>query len=367
MGYEAHIAGLGDRPLTGRWQGPAIRSIKRRSAAEIAERRAAVVAAVREVAPIELVNGGGTGSIHTTAREPVVTEITAGSGFYAPTLFDRYADFTLTPAAMFALPVVRRPSAGVATLLGGGYHASGPAGRDRLPEPYLPRGLRLDAARGRGRGADAGARRGGRGAPDRRPRVPPARQGRRALRALRPALPRERRPGGGRGARRTAARAAPSSRGDAETPGRPSCFDGRHARAQPPRRPRSGSPRHTGGARAPGARRRRGRGAPEAPERAGPHDRRPDARVAARDAERARPARPPRHHVHPQLRVVLALLPVARHVPHRAVRPQPRRARQQAAHRRLREARHEQLPPALAPARRVSHDAPRQVPQRLRT
>ena len=28
MGYEAHIAGLGDRPLTGRWQGPAIRSMQ---------------------------------------------------------------------------------------------------------------------------------------------------------------------------------------------------------------------------------------------------------------------------------------------------------------------------------------------------
>jgi D-serine deaminase-like pyridoxal phosphate-dependent protein len=150
MGYEAHIAGLGDRPLTGRWQGPAIRAIKRRSAAEIAERRAAVVAAVREVAPIDLVNGGGTGSLHTTALEPVVTEVTAGSGFYAPTLFDRYADFKLTPAAMFALPVVRRPSGGVATLLGGGYHASGPAGLDRLPEPYLPAGLRLDAREGAG-------------------------------------------------------------------------------------------------------------------------------------------------------------------------------------------------------------------------
>ena len=42
-----------------------IRFIKRRSAAEIGERRAAVVAAVREVAPVPVVNGGGTGSIHT--------------------------------------------------------------------------------------------------------------------------------------------------------------------------------------------------------------------------------------------------------------------------------------------------------------
>ena len=150
MGYEAHIAGLGDRPLGARWQEPAIRWVKRRSAAEIAERRAAVVAAVREVAPVDLVNGGGTGSLNTTAREATVTEVTAGSGLYAPTLFDRYADFSPIPAAMYALPVVRRPSGGVATLLGGGYHASGPAGPDRLPEPYLPRGLRLDPREGAG-------------------------------------------------------------------------------------------------------------------------------------------------------------------------------------------------------------------------
>jgi D-serine deaminase-like pyridoxal phosphate-dependent protein len=150
MGYEAHIAGLGDRPLGKRMQEPAIRFIKHRSAAEISERRALVVSAVREVAPVAIVNGGGTGSIHTTRREDVVTEITAGSGFYAPTLFDRYSSFRLTPAAMFAMPVVRRPSGAVATLLGGGYPASGAAGRDRLPAPHLPRGLRVDPLEGAG-------------------------------------------------------------------------------------------------------------------------------------------------------------------------------------------------------------------------
>jgi D-serine deaminase-like pyridoxal phosphate-dependent protein len=150
MGYEAHIAGLGDHPLGKRMQAPLIRLMKRRSAAEIAERRAAVVEAVRSVAPVPIVNGGGTGSIHLTRKEQVVTEITAGSGFFAPTLFDRYADFELMPAAMFAMPVVRRPSGGVATLLGGGYHASGPAGLDRLPSPYLPSGLRLDPMEGAG-------------------------------------------------------------------------------------------------------------------------------------------------------------------------------------------------------------------------
>jgi D-serine deaminase-like pyridoxal phosphate-dependent protein len=150
MGYEAHIAGVVDRPLGKRFQEPLIRAIKSLSAAEIAERRAAVVAAVREVAELGIVNGGGTGSIQTTREEEVITEITAGSGFYAPTLFDRYSSFSLTPAAMFAMPVVRRPSGGVATLLGGGYVASGAAGRDRLPSPHMPRGLRLDALEGAG-------------------------------------------------------------------------------------------------------------------------------------------------------------------------------------------------------------------------
>jgi D-serine deaminase-like pyridoxal phosphate-dependent protein len=150
MGYEAHIAGLGDRPPGKRLMAAAIERLQRASAAEIAERRAAVVEAVSRVAPLRFVNGGGTGSLHTTAREPAVTEITAGSGFYAPTLFDHYSAFRLRPAAMFALPVVRRPSARVATVLGGGYLASGAAEATRLPTPSVPAGLRLDSREGAG-------------------------------------------------------------------------------------------------------------------------------------------------------------------------------------------------------------------------
>jgi D-serine deaminase-like pyridoxal phosphate-dependent protein len=150
MGYEGHIAGVADRPRRKPLHGEAIRRMQRASATEIAERRAAVVAAVTEVAPVELVNGGGTGSLHTTAAEGCVTEVSAGSGFYAPALFDRYSAFELRPAAMFALPVVRRPGPRTATLLGGGYHASGAAGRDRLPVPHLPSGLRLHSLEGAG-------------------------------------------------------------------------------------------------------------------------------------------------------------------------------------------------------------------------
>jgi D-serine deaminase-like pyridoxal phosphate-dependent protein len=150
MGYEAHIAGLGDRPPGTRLKGAVIERLQRASAGEIAERRAAVVEAVRAVAPLEFVNGGGTGSIERTVAEEAVTEVTAGSGFYAPTLFDHYSAFSLTPAAFFALPVVRKPSARTATVLGGGYIASGAAEKTRLPTPWLPRGLKLDSFEGAG-------------------------------------------------------------------------------------------------------------------------------------------------------------------------------------------------------------------------
>jgi D-serine deaminase-like pyridoxal phosphate-dependent protein len=150
MAYEGHIAGLGDRPPGRRLRGAAIRFMQRRSAAELAERRAAIVAAVGEIAPLEMVNGGGTGSLELTAAEGAVTEVSAGSGFYAPTLFDHYSRFSLTPAAGFALPVVRKPSPEMATALGGGYLASGPGDGARLPSPWLPEGLRLDPQEGAG-------------------------------------------------------------------------------------------------------------------------------------------------------------------------------------------------------------------------
>jgi D-serine deaminase-like pyridoxal phosphate-dependent protein len=150
MGYEGHVAGLGDRPPGKRLMGRLIRRLQKASMSEIAERRAAVVEAVSAVAPLEFVNGGGTGSIERTAAEPAVTEVTAGSGFYAPTLFDHYSSFSLRPAAFFALPVVRRPSAGVATVLGGGYIASGAAEKTRLPLAALPAGLKLDPREGAG-------------------------------------------------------------------------------------------------------------------------------------------------------------------------------------------------------------------------
>ncbi|MFF3723397.1 alanine racemase [Streptomyces erythrochromogenes] len=151
MAYEGHVAGVGDalagRPLRSR----AIRLMQGAARRELAARRAAVVAAVREVVPdLEFVNGGGTGSVQQTAAEDAVTEIAAGSGLYVPRLFDNYTSFSGRPAALFAQPVVRRPGVGVVTVLGGGYPASGAAGPDRLPVPHLPQGLRYDPQEGAG-------------------------------------------------------------------------------------------------------------------------------------------------------------------------------------------------------------------------
>ena len=150
MAYEAQIAGVGDRPPGQRLRAAAIRFVQFRSARELAARRAAAVAAVREVSELEFVNGGGTGSIEGTTAEDAVTEVAAGSGLYGPTLFDAYTRFSPRPAALFALPVVRKPAPSIATVLGGGYLASGPGDTARLPRPHLPAGLRLDAQEGAG-------------------------------------------------------------------------------------------------------------------------------------------------------------------------------------------------------------------------
>jgi D-serine deaminase-like pyridoxal phosphate-dependent protein len=150
MSYEGHIAGFGDKVAGKRVQNAVVGWMQRQSIVELRDRRARAVELVREVADLKIVNAGGTGDLQLVAQEPAITEATAGSGFYAPTLFDSYSSFTLRPAAMFALPISRRPDAATATALGGGYLASGVGAKDRMPTPYLPSGLRLDEMEGAG-------------------------------------------------------------------------------------------------------------------------------------------------------------------------------------------------------------------------
>jgi len=145
MAYEGQIAGTVDRPAGRPVFGALVRWMQRTSAAELAGRRAAVVAALRELADLEFVNGGGTGSIESTTAEAAVTEVAAGSGLFGPHLFAHYSRFTPAPAAAFALSVVRKPRPDIATVLGGGWIASGPPNADRVPLPVWPEELRMVA------------------------------------------------------------------------------------------------------------------------------------------------------------------------------------------------------------------------------
>jgi D-serine deaminase-like pyridoxal phosphate-dependent protein len=150
MTYEGQVAGVPDDAPGERAKTMLVRRIKSASVRQLAARRARIAAALGELAELRFWNAGGSGSIETSAADPVVTEVTAGSGLLVPGLFDHYRSFVPRPAAFFGLPVVRRPADGCVTVAGGGWIASGPAGKDRLPIPWAPPGLRLTGLEGAG-------------------------------------------------------------------------------------------------------------------------------------------------------------------------------------------------------------------------
>ena len=150
MTYEGQVAGVPDVVPTQRARSLIVRGLKQASQTQLEVRRQQVADALAGMVELEFWNAGGSGSVESTAQDPVVTEVAAGSGLLVPTLFDHYQSFEPVPAALFALPVVRRPSAGIATVHGGGLVASGAAGRDRLPVPWIPEGLHLTTLEGAG-------------------------------------------------------------------------------------------------------------------------------------------------------------------------------------------------------------------------
>ncbi|HOD28166.1 MAG TPA: alanine racemase [Syntrophales bacterium] len=151
MGYEGHIASTNDDLPGERLKNRLVRLMKRASIPELTRRRTAVVRALREAgATLRVVNGGGSGSLVSSGRDPSLTEVTAGSALYGPALFHHFREVHFQPAAFFAVQVVRRPAPGLVTCLGGGYAASGAAGPDKLPRPVLPPGMRLLPLEGAG-------------------------------------------------------------------------------------------------------------------------------------------------------------------------------------------------------------------------
>ncbi|HWV49618.1 MAG TPA: alanine racemase, partial [Microbacterium sp.] len=110
--YEAQIAGQGDDAGP---DAPVIRFAQARSRDELRHRRAAIATALLDIAPLEFLNGGGTGSLEFTGSDESVTEATAGSGLLGGHLFDGYRSFRPAPASAFAFDVVRRPAPDIVT------------------------------------------------------------------------------------------------------------------------------------------------------------------------------------------------------------------------------------------------------------
>ena len=108
MGYEGHIAGTNDAVPGKNLNNALMRFIKRRSIHEFSPRRQAVVQALQaEGLQLELVNGGGSGSLVSTLQDASVTEVTIGSGFYCSALFHHFKEVKYRPSAFFATQIVR--------------------------------------------------------------------------------------------------------------------------------------------------------------------------------------------------------------------------------------------------------------------
>jgi D-serine deaminase-like pyridoxal phosphate-dependent protein len=151
MGYEAQVAGLGDLNPFKKRMAPIARYVRRASRQRIAPLREEFSKQMKqEGMPLELFNGGGSGSINFTATEPWLTELTIGSGLLCSHLFSYYSNIRPEPACFFALAVVRSSDAGYATCQGGGYIASGEPGWEKVPVPHLPAGLKLVSMEGCG-------------------------------------------------------------------------------------------------------------------------------------------------------------------------------------------------------------------------
>lgn len=151
MGYEAQVAGVTDNLLLNTAKNTLIRLLKKQSLKIIAKRREEMVRLVKSFGhELEFVNGGGTGSLKSTIEEKVVTEVTVGSGFYSPALFDYYQDFHFKPALFYALDVTRNPKDNIYTCAGGGHTASGAIEKIKAPSPYLPEGMSLLSLEGAG-------------------------------------------------------------------------------------------------------------------------------------------------------------------------------------------------------------------------
>jgi D-serine deaminase-like pyridoxal phosphate-dependent protein len=151
MGYEAQVASVNDNYPGKFIKNAVIRFLKSRSVKELTSRRQKIVRACKSAdLDLTVVNGGGSGSLVSTGMDRSVTEVTAGSAFFAPGLFRYFNAVKFTPAAFFGLQVTRIPCKGIITCQGGGYVGSGEVNANKLPWPVMPKGLTYLSIEGAG-------------------------------------------------------------------------------------------------------------------------------------------------------------------------------------------------------------------------
>lgn len=144
MGYEAQIAGIPDYNGKGKIFDLIISKLKKTSEKRILKVRKEFLDRVKEKFQLEFFNGGGTGSIEFTASDRSVTEVTVGSGFYCPHLFDLYQK-PFKPSLGYAIEVDRIPNKNYITCHGGGYIASGAIDMNKAPQIFSPKNLKINS------------------------------------------------------------------------------------------------------------------------------------------------------------------------------------------------------------------------------
>jgi D-serine deaminase-like pyridoxal phosphate-dependent protein len=151
MGYEAQVASLNDNYPGQAVKNAFFRFVKKRSVHELTNRRQNIVRQIQSAGlKLDVVNGGGSGSLVSTGMDKSVTEVTAGSAFFAPGLFRYFHEVSFKPAAFFGLQITRIPKEGIVTCQGGGYVASGEVNSNKLPWPVMPSGLKYISMEGAG-------------------------------------------------------------------------------------------------------------------------------------------------------------------------------------------------------------------------
>lgn len=119
----------------------------------IRARRSALAAAVRQACgDIAIVTGGSTATLAFSADDPALTEIAAGSAFFAPAKCGTRTGCPYAPAAAVALEIIRKPAPNAFVCCSDGYTSLGRFASTSPFVSHLPEGVRL-VCKGRVAGA----------------------------------------------------------------------------------------------------------------------------------------------------------------------------------------------------------------------